>query len=259
VARKLLRVNLSDLAAKGAEPYAAFLAVAWPEGAGEGAKQAFAAGLGGDLARFKLALLGGDTVSTPGPFWASLTALGWVESGRTVKRSGAKAGHRLLVSGPIGDGGLGLEAARGGLETLSDTDRTRLFKRYRLPEPRLDLREPLLAHASAAADVSDGLVADAGHIGKASRLGLRIRLEDVPLSDAGAAWLALQPDETAARVWLATAGDDYEIVCTASAAEAPALAAAGFTEIGEVVDGEGVEVGFRGAPITLDRMGWTHS
>lgn len=259
VARKLLRVNLSDLAAKGAEPYAAFLAVAWPMGAGEGGRQAFAAGLGEDLARFGVVLLGGDTVSTPGPFWASLTALGWVESGRIVRRSGARPGDRLLVSGTIGDGGLGLEAVRGGLPGLSDTHRTRLFKRYRLPEPRLDLRAALLAHAGAAADVSDGLLADAGHIAEASGVGLRLRLEDIPLSEAAAVWLALQADEAAARAWLASAGDDYEIVCTARPEAARRLAGLGFTEIGEVVEGQGVEASFRGEAVTADRTGWVHS
>src|SRR4051812_11414189 len=165
VAKKLLRVNLSDLAAKGAEPYGVFLAVAWPAGTSDMAREIFAAGMGEDLKLFGAALFGGDTVSTPGPFTASLTALGWVAAGRMVRRSGAKPGDRLLVSGRIGDGGLGLLAAQGGLQELELSHRGRLLKRYRAPEPRLDLREALLAHAAAAADVSDGLLADAGHIG----------------------------------------------------------------------------------------------
>jgi thiamine-monophosphate kinase len=258
VARKLLRVNLSDLAAKGAEPYGAFLAVAWPQGTSDMARELFAAGLGQDLEQFGLSLFGGDTVSTSGPFWASLTALGWVPSNRLVRRAGARPGDRLLVSGTIGDGGLGLEAARGGLLELSDKERGQLVKRYRLPNPRLDLRQALLDHASAAADVSDGLVADAGHIGEASEVGLEIRLEDAPLSAPATAWLAAQPDEAAARTHLATAGDDYEIVCTASAADAVALVAAGFTEIGQVVEGQGVGVSFHGARVAVGHAGWTH-
>jgi thiamine-monophosphate kinase len=259
IARKLLRVNLSDLAAKGAEPDAAILAVAWPAAQGAGAREAFAAGLAEDLQRFGLVLLGGDTVSTPGPLTASLTALGWVEAGRMVRRAGARVGDRLLVSGTIGDGGLGLKAAQGGLAELAPTERLRLLKRYRLPEPRLDLRMALLANARAAADVSDGLLADAGHIGEASGLGLRLRLDDLPLSSAASAWLAAQPDEAAARAWLASAGDDYEIVCTAPAQGAAALVAAGFTEIGEVVEGQGVQASFQGRPRAVAETGWTHS
>lgn len=258
VARKLLRVNLSDLAAKGAEPYAAFLAVAWPAGTRQGARELFAAGLGEDLARFGVVLLGGDTVSTSGPFWASLTALGWVEAGRMVRRGTARPGDRLLVSGVIGDGGLGLLAAQGELAQLSDTDRTRLFKAYRVPEPRLDLRAALLAHARAAADVSDGLLADAGHIGEASGTGVSIRLERLPLSEAASAWLALQPDEARARAWLASAGDDYQIICAAGAGAAAALVTAGFTEIGEVSEGQGVRASFKGRPVGFADGGWTH-
>lgn len=259
IARKLLRVNLSDLAAKGAEPYAAFLAVAWPQTIGDGARETFAAGLGEDLKRFCVVLLGGDTVSTPGPLTASLTALGWVEAGRMVRRATARAGDRLLVSGAIGDGGLGLEAARGGLTRLSPADRLRLIKRYRLPEPRLDLRAALLAHATAAADVSDGLLADAGHIGEASGVGLQIALERLPLSIAALAWLGAEDDQAAARAWLASAGDDYEVVCTARPEACPALVEAGFTEIGAVVDGEGVSATFQGRAIEVGRRGWTHT
>ena len=258
IARKLLRVNLSDLAAKGAEPYAAFLAVAWPSGWGEGARAVFAAGLGEDLQRFGVVLLGGDTVSTPGPLTASLTALGWVEAGRMVRRSGARPGDSLLVSGTIGDGGLGLLAAQGGLPDLAPGERLHLLKRYRLPSPRLDLRAALLAHAAAAADVSDGLLADAGHIGEASGVGLVLRLDDLPLSTAASAWLASQADQAAARAWLASAGDDYEIVCTARSEAVPALVAAGFAEIGEVVEGQGTEASVEGRPQAIAGAGWTH-
>ncbi|MGH6909398.1 MAG: thiamine-phosphate kinase, partial [Phenylobacterium sp.] len=108
VAKKLLRVNLSDLAAKAAEPFGCFLAVAWPKSFGPADREAFARGLGEDLQTYGVSLLGGDTVSTPGPFTLSLTALGWVPAGRMVRRAGAKAGDILAVSGTIGDGALGL-------------------------------------------------------------------------------------------------------------------------------------------------------
>ncbi|MCW2763821.1 MAG: thiL [Marmoricola sp.] len=252
VARKLARVNLSDLAAKGARPYGCFLAVAFPARWDPGMRAAFAGGLGEDLQRFGLALFGGDTVSTPGPFTASLTALGWVEAGRMVRRGGAAAGDLLLVSGPIGDGTLGLKAAHG------EIDSPYLAGRYRLPEPRLDLAERVGVLASAAADVSDGLIADAGHIAAASGVGLELALEAVPLSPAARAWLDGQPDAEAALIGLAAGGDDYQIVCTAPPDRARALETAGFTVIGRATAEPGMRVRLHGRPLEVARGGWSH-
>lgn len=249
VARKLLRVNLSDLAAKGAEPFGALLAVAWPRGFGPTERAAFASGLGEDLQAFGVALLGGDTVATPGPFTASLTALGWVPEGRMVRRAGAQPGDLVAVSGTIGDGTLGLAAARGEID---DADGW-LAARFRLPTPRLDLREALRRHATAAADVSDGLVADAGHIADASGVGMTLDLEALPLSAAAARWLEGQADRGAALARLATGGDDYEVVCTV-AGDPPG----GFTSIGKVAAGAGVKVRLAGRAIEVARTGWTH-
>ncbi len=248
VGRRLARVNLSDLAAKGAEPQAAFLAVAWPPVWTEADRASFAAGLGADLKDAGVSLLGGDTVATPGPFTASLTLMGWVPGGRMVRRASARAGDRLMVSGHIGDAWLGLAAARG---QVADPDGY-LEGRYRLPTPRLDLARAVLDHASSAADVSDGLIADAGHIAEASGVELVLDLERVPLSAAARAWLALQPDATAARLALASGGDDYEIVATA------AVALPGFTVIGEVVEGHGVTVRDNGQPVEPGAGGWRH-
>jgi thiamine-monophosphate kinase len=252
IARKLLRANLSDLAAKGAEPYGYLLATAWPASWDAVAKAAFAAGLDSDGREFGLTLLGGDTVSTPGPMMASATLLGWVPAGGMVRRSGARPGDLMLVSGTIGDGHLGLLAARG---ELADED-SFLANRYRLPQPRLSLREALRAHAHAAADVSDGLVADAGHIATASGTGVLLDLDRLPLSPAARAWLAAQPDEAAARLRLATGGDDYEIVCAAAPEHAAAL---GLTVIGEVFGGTGVQVLAGGRLVDPAAGGWTHS
>jgi thiamine-monophosphate kinase len=249
IARKLLRVNLSDLAAKGAEPFGCFLAVAWPAGFGPAERQAFAEGLGEDLRRFGLGLLGGDTVSTPGPFTASLTALGWTPEGRMVRRAGARAGDLVAVSGTIGDGTLGLAAVRGEIKDAEGW----LAGRYRLPNPRLDLRDALRGRATASADVSDGLIADAGHIAEASGVGMRLDLDRLPLSPAAAAWLEAQPDRAAALVRLATGGDDYEIVCTVSGDPPP-----GFVRIGEVVAGSKVEVTAAGRDIAVSQGGWRH-
>ncbi|MFN3514566.1 MAG: thiamine-phosphate kinase [Phenylobacterium sp.] len=251
VARKLLRVNLSDLAAMGAERYGYFLAVAWPPPCGWPERQAFADGLKADGEAFGAVLLGGDTVSTPGPLTASLTLLGWVPAGCAVQRGGARPGDILMVSGPIGDGWLGLRAARGAVD---DPDGY-LAGRYRLPSPRLDLITALRDQASAAADVSDGLIADAGHIATASGVGLVLHLDRMPLSEAALAWLAEQPDRLEALRRLASGGDDYEIVCTAPPEAAAAL---GLTVIGEVVAGQGVEVRLEGARIDPGPGGWKH-
>ena len=248
IARKLLRVNLSDLAAKGAEPYGYLLAVAWPAAYGWLQRQAFAEGLRLDGDAYGLTLLGGDTTSTPGALTLSLTMLGWVPEGRMVRRAGARAGDLLMVSGTIGDGTLGLAAARG---EIADPDGF-LAGRYHLPQPRVELREALRAHAHAACDVSDGLVADAGHIAEASGVGLRLELDQAPLSPAAQAWLAAQPDRRAALVRLATGGDDYEIVC---AAPGPIP---GFTVVGEVVAAPGIEVRVDGALVDAGPGGWRH-
>ena len=251
VARKLVRVNLSDLAAKAAEPFAAFLAVAWPRCFGDREREHFAMGLAADLEAFGVDLLGGDTVATPGPFTCTLTAMGWVPAGKMVRRAGAKPGDRLLVSGTIGDGTLGLAAVRGEIEDAEG----RLAYRYRIPEPRLDLCKALRRHATAAADVSDGLVADARHIAEASGVGLVLDLDRLPLSGAAATWLERQPNLANALLRLGTGGDDYEIVCTMPA-DAPKPP--GFTIIGEVRAGEGIEVRAAGQLVDPGAGGWTH-
>jgi len=264
VARKLLRVNLSDLAAKAAAPYGYFLCASWSPRCGWDEREAFAAGLAADQAAFGIVLMGGDTTSTPGPLTFSLTAMGWAQAGETVKRSGARPGHRLLVSGTIGDGSLGLAAATGGLAQMDVRRRAALADRYRLPHPRLELRAALLAYASAAADVSDGLIADAGHIAEASGCAVAIELGATPLSEAAAAWVAGEPNRAVALAKLASGGDDYEIVLAAPAdACASAVAAAKaagvvLTEIGRFEEGAGVGVQMDGQPYAAPRAGYRH-
>jgi thiamine-monophosphate kinase len=242
VARKLLRVNLSDLAAKAAEPFGYLLAIAWPKGAD---REAFARGLAEDGEAFGLALLGGDTVATPGPLTASVTMLGWVPDGGMVKRSGARPGDLLAVSGVIGDGWLGLKAAKGEIEDAGLADR------YRLPRPRLDLREALRG-AHAAADVSDGLLADAGHVALASGCGVHIDLERLPLSAPARRWLDSQADAEAALLALASGGDDYEIVCAAPGE------LDGFTVVGSFGEGAGATVSLHGKALAPQRLGYRH-
>jgi thiamine-monophosphate kinase len=259
VARKLLRVNLSDLAAKAAEPYGYLLTVAWSPAWGEPRRAAFARGLSEDQGRFGLKLFGGDTVSTPGPMSASITMFGWVEAGRMVKRSSAHLGDVVLVSGTIGDGALGLKAAKG---QLGGPGAAWLADRYRVPQPRTALRQALLDHASASADISDGLLADSDNIGRASGLGVEIALEDVPVSDAAR---STTPNmDAAALIRMVTGGDDYEIVCTAAPEHVDPLIAAGansevrLTPVGLVVSEPGLRVSFWGTPIAIDQLGWRH-
>jgi thiamine-monophosphate kinase len=264
VARKLLRVNLSDLAAKGAEPYGYFLAVAWPAGTSRETRRRFAEGLKLDQDAFGIRLMGGDTVSTPGPLTASATVLGWVPAGCMIPRGAARAGDAVLVCGSIGDGGLGLRAAQGGLGELSAADRDWLADRYRSPQPRLGLGSALRAFAHAAADVSDGLIADAGRIASASGLAIEIDLARLPLSTAASLWLDSQPDRMAGLRDLATAGDDYEIVCTLPADNAARFRAAAeavgltFTQIGVARPGAGIAVLHDGAEVAMDRLGYRH-
>lgn len=254
VAQRLLRVSLSDLAAKAAEPFGYFLDAAWPGRFDWSARDRFIAGLDEAGRRFGVVLLGGDTVATPGPSTFTATVLGWVPQGRVIRRGGARAGDVCAVIGTIGDGWLGLMAAKDEIPDSAGV----LAGRYRLPEPLFGSRDWLRAHASAAADVSDGLVADAAHIAEASGLGLTLRLEELPLSPQVSAWLSGQPDEAAARLMLATGGDDYAIVCALK--DEPGASDAGGSRIVGVFQSEpGLHVTCRGAALSVSRTGWRHS
>ncbi len=263
-ARKALRANLSDLAAMGARPLGYLTSIVWPETADDAMRAAFADGLAADQARYACALLGGDTTSGPGPLTIAITAVGAVPSGGAVTRAGAKPGDRIYVTGTIGDAGLGLAVYRGAYAP-SATARAALLERYRLPEPRLALALALRRHASAAIDVSDGLIADARHLAETSQVALTLDLDRLPLSDAARAWLSDQGDEIQARVSLASFGDDYELIAAAPADRAEgfeaACAAAGApaTCIGEAREGApGVSVSAGGGVIDAGAGGFTH-
>jgi thiamine-monophosphate kinase len=263
VAQKLLRVNLSDLAAKGVEPFGYLLACHWSQRCGWPERQAFAEGLARDQKEFGIHLLGGDTVVTPGPASFSVTLMGWARAGRVVARNGARPGDAVFVTGQIGDGFLGLKAAQGGL-TLAPERIEALIDHYRRPMPQTAFAEVVRDMATASLDVSDGLIADIGHIAGASGVGIEIDLERTPVSLAGQAWLETRVDRQAAFEQLATGGDDYEIAFTASASEEAALRREAerrhirLTRIGQVVAGSGVGVRFEGRPVELGRAGWTH-
>ena len=218
IARKALRVNLSDLAAKGADPLGFLLTLAVP-GAPDGAwLEAFAAGLGDDARTYGCPLLGGDTVRTPGPLMVSVTAFGAAPVGRMPKRTDARAGDLIYVSGTIGDAALGLQMRLAGADApaLAEQDRAFLADRYLLPRPRLALAPVVRAFAHASMDVSDGLVGDLRKMMRASGLSADVKIADVHAIAARPEWRAAAP----------TGGDDYEILCTIDPADAAALEAA---------------------------------
>ncbi len=262
IGRKLLRVNLSDLAAMGAVPLGYLMTTAFPTGTDDAWIAAFAAGLAADQREFGLAVLGGDTVSTPGPMTLSLTILGHVAPGRALRRRGARPGDEIWVSGTIGDGALGLRALRG---QVADDAAGHLAGRYRLPRPRLALGQALVGLARAAMDVSDGLVQDLGHLCRAAAppCAAVIEAASVPLSPAARAALAADPGLLAA---VLGGGDDYELLFAASPADAAEVVAraagarAPVTRIGRFLAGPpGVQViGADGVPLALARGGWSH-
>jgi len=250
IGRKLLRVNLSDLAAMGAVPLGYLMTLALPRGLPDAWLAGFAAGLAADQLAFGITLLGGDTVGTDGPLTLSLTIIGHVAPGRALRRVGARPGDALCVSGTIGDGALGLRVLRDGLADQAGF----LARRYRLPEPRLALGQALAGVAHAALDVSDGLVQDVGHLCRAAGCGAVIEAAAVPLSTAARALVDADPALLAV---VLTGGDDYEL---ALALPAAATLPAGTTRIGHFVPGpEAVVVlGPDGAAMKLGQGGWSH-
>ena len=263
VARKLLRVNLSDLAAKGAEPFGYLLSCFWSERCGWPEREAFAAGLAEDQARFGVGLLGGDTVKTPGPASFSLTALGWVPAGAAVSRAGAQVGDLVFVTGSIGDGLLGLRAARGEL-ALDEERIAALIDHYRTPTPRLDFAPVVREFATASVDVSDGLAADLAHVARASGAAIMLNLNVLPLSAAAQAWFDDRVDAQLSLEDLAGGGDDYQIAFTAHPRHEESLRREAerrlvrLTRVGEVTVGAGLTATYDGQPVQMARPGWTH-
>jgi thiamine-monophosphate kinase len=246
VARKALRVNLSDLAAKGAKPAGFLLTLALPKSCGNAWLRAFARGLGADARAYGCPLLGGDTVYTPGPVTISITAFGAVPRETMLRRAGARVGDRVVVTGTIGDAALGLRLRkeRGLVRRwgLSEAMQRHLLARYLVPQPRKALAEALRRHASAAMDVSDGLAGDLSKLCRASGVAAEIKTARVPLSNAAQAVLAA--DRSAIESIL-TGGDDFEVVATIPPRKLKSFVAAAkragirLTEIGFVTAGSG--------------------
>lgn len=272
VAKKALRVNLSDLAAKGAVPLGYLLTLALPAEWREDDLTAFAAGLAADQATYGLSLLGGDTIRSPDGLIVSITVIGSVPTGHMVHRGAARVGDGLYVSGTLGDAALGLDLRtmpdRVARWRLDAAGAAHLARRYLLPEPRLALAPAVLAHARAAMDVSDGLGLDLTRMCRASGVAAEVAVAALPLSPAARRVLDSEP---ALIDTIVGGGDDYEILAAVApeAAEAfeSAARAAGVavTRIGEVVtaDGEGTpeRVRFRdgdGRLLPLGSSGFHH-
>ncbi|MCC7347239.1 MAG: thiamine-phosphate kinase [Variibacter sp.] len=244
VAQKALRVNLSDLAAKGADPAGFLLAIALPAEVAPAWLAAFCEGLGRDAAAYGCPLYGGDTVRTPGPLTVSVTAFGTLPTGSMVHRAGAQSGDAVFVTGTIGDAALGLllRTSADAPWGLSAQERAHLLDRYLLPQPRNPLAAAVRAHASAGMDVSDGLVGDFAKLCRESGVSAEIDVRLVPLSSA--ARKAVAADAAALDAAL-TGGDDYEILCTVPARRAEEFCAAAraanvtVTAIGTIVEGNG--------------------
>jgi thiamine-monophosphate kinase len=266
IARKALRVNLSDLAAKGASPAGFLLTLALPKACGNKWLMAFARGLGADARKYDCPLLGGDTVFTPGPVTISITAFGTLRKGAMVRRAGARAGDRVVVTGTIGDAALGLrlrnEPGAARRWKLDAAMQRHLLARYLVPEPRNALADALRRHASAAMDVSDGLAGDLGKLCRASGVAAIVGAARVPLSKAARAALAADAKTVTT---ILTGGDDFEVVATVpprrmkSFVAAAARARVKMTEIGIVQAGSGVRfLQPDGRRLTFRRASFSH-
>jgi len=261
VAAKALRVNLSDLAAKGATPLGFLLSLALPSGVGDAWLSDFAEGLRGDAVLFNCPLFGGDTVRTTGPVVISVAMFGSVPRGAMVRRAGAAAGDLVFVTGSIGDAALGLALRQGADWGLDPAQRQHLMSRYLLPQPRNALADAVRRYASAAMDVSDGLAGDLAKLCRVSQVSADIDVSRVPLSAAAQAAIAADP---AMRETALTGGDDFEILCTVPPAKAgdfrAAARAAGVavTEIGTIGAGEGARFLHEGKALAFRRAAFSH-
>jgi thiamine-monophosphate kinase len=266
VARKALRVNLSDLAAKGARAAGFVLTLALRR-AEDAWLSAFARGLGEDARTFDCPLLGGDTVSTPGPLTVSITAFGRAPAGQMVPRTGARPGDRVMVTGTIGDAAIGLDILTGGPAAsalASDAAaRDMLIGRYRVPQPRNALAGAMRAHASGAMDVSDGLAGDLAKLCAASHVSAVIEVPRIPISAAAQGVLAHRAVDIEAMI---SGGDDYEILCTVPDTSCAALSAAAaqagiaLTPIGTVIAGSDAPrfLDNEGRELPLARRSYSH-
>ena len=259
IAAKLLRVNLSDLAAMGTKPICYTLNWSLPSSYDDEWVGSFCAGLKVQQEIFGIYLLGGDSTSTPGPACLTATLFGHVPRGQVLRRAGTKLGETIFVSGTIGDGALGLLAEQGMLADLDKALARKLIGRYRIPEPRIGLGIALRGRASAAADISDGLLADIGHLTELAGLGAEVKMSDIPLSSGARSALAKNGE-----LWqvIVGGGDDYELVFTGEPGLSDTLINIGvnITAIGKITAEPSVRlIGSNGNIMQVSKKGYCHS
>ena len=262
VAARALRVNLSDLAAMGARPISYLLSLAVPADLSETWLECFVRQLARDQKSYRLNLIGGDTVVTPGPLSLTITALGEVSVGQALTRAGSKMGDKIFVSGSIGDASLGLRVLHGELDALTEAQASELKTCFLRPRPRIELGQALVGTAHSATDVSDGLVADVGHLCALAGVGAHLSVSLLPLSKATRAVLDMKPNLLPD---LLSSGDDYELVFTAPEGARGVLSRISsstgvtITEIGRIVETPGVLVfDSDGSKIQLLKAGYQH-
>ncbi len=257
IAYKALAVNISDCVAKGAKPYLYWLGLALPNSIDEDWIRDFSTGLGEAQATFDCQLAGGDTTSTAGPTVISITLLGTVPKGQMIKRSGARVGDDVYVTGTLGDAALGLWCLEN-----DRPEKSALIAAYQKPSPPVIFGQAVRDLASSSADVSDGLIADAGHIATASGVGVVLRQIDLPVSADARQLLQTEPGLWP-KVW--AGGDDYQIVFTASVKLREQLcrlaqqSATSVTRIGTISAGPGVQLLDQdGQTVQVTSGGFTH-
>jgi thiamine-monophosphate kinase len=262
IGQKALRVNLSDLAAKGADPVGALLAISFAGNIEEEWIEEFSRGLGKDCVQFNCPLFGGDTTKTPGPLSIAIAAIGKVPSGKMVKRAGAKHGDLVVVSGTIGDAALGLLAAKGDPKLKEHPEADDLISRYRVPRPRMELAPLLRDYANAAMDISDGLVGDLSKLAAVSGVSAKIGTAKLPLSIPAYDAIHLAPGYLTA---VLTGGDDYEVLAAvpealfAAFAEAAGKVGVPVTAIGRFASGEGIAVlDASGKELSFEKASFSH-
>jgi len=262
IAAKLLRESLSDLAAMGSIPAYYNLSIAVNSNTKSDWFEAFALGLLADQKKYNITLIGGDTVATSGPITLTITALGLVDKGKTIRRSGAKFDDDIWVSGSIGDAALGLKVATGKLNQISEANKNYLRSRYFKPNPRTLLGPKLVGHVNSAIDISDGLIADLNHICETSNLGAKVQITDIPLSNAAKDVLSIKPDYIDL---ILGGGDDFELLFTADKSfkkikkKLTRALDLNLTKIGSIISGDSIQIFDQyGKIYPLPKFGYAH-
>jgi len=259
IAHKALRVNLSDMAAMGAQPLCYQMNLAFSQFPDEEWVKGFSAALLSDNEAFGVFCSGGDTTVAEGPLLVSITVTGLVPKGQAVKRSTAQAGDLVVLTGPIGQAAVGVKIL---LDVLEIENSEAFLEAAHKPTPRTTISDEICKYARAAVDVSDGLIADLGHVCQTSGVSATLELAKIPFTDETK---ALVDANVIAYEDLLTGGDDYEIAMAVAPENIDAFTAeaaakgVGLSVVGVFKDGQGLEVVDENAEaLAFKRPGWTH-